>query len=37
MQIGHNICMHLSVRSVTGLAYTSPAPARPAGDACVMS
>jgi len=30
-----NICMHESVRSVTGLAGASPAPARPARDACV--
>ena len=30
-----NYCIHQSVRPVTGLAGASPAPARPAGDACV--
>jgi hypothetical protein len=30
-----NNCIHQTGRSVTGLAGASPAPARPAGDACV--
>lgn len=31
-----NYWIHQSVRSVTGLAEASPAPARAAGDPCVM-
>ena len=30
-------CMHQPVRAVTGLGIASPAPARPAGDACVKT